>query len=120
MTNIDESLPDPLEIVGQDVERACYPGVVAGVRRLGQAAVDEFLEGFAPFADALARGDDGAERAMGWSIHEWGVTVGVIESAGGVEALNKSFDACDGRAGLSVDESIAKLDQQLAHIKAVE
>jgi hypothetical protein len=95
----------------RDDRSACYGDVVGGVRRLGQEAIDSFLDGLAPHVVDIASDDADAQRRLGRFLHDWGVTVAVLEVVGGPDALreaeSRAAAATDVRTG---SELIAALD----------
>lgn len=100
------------ELIGDEYRleiRPCYGDVVAGIRRLGSSAVDQFLDELAPIASDVAGGEPTAEKRLGRLLHDWGVTVAAIESAGGLDGLAKKAELQSHELAIDVDSAIAKL-----------
>jgi len=69
----------------------CYGDVVAGVRALGQPAVDAFLDGMAPLVQDVALADPEAAAKLGRFFHSWGVTVAALAAVGGPDGLQTAI-----------------------------
>jgi hypothetical protein len=87
-----------------------YGDVVALVRRLGDEAVSEFLDGLSPHLLAVQSRERGAAKGLSYYLHQCAVSAVVIDQAGGSEAMRqKVFVAEQQEPPKSQDQVLAEL-----------